>query len=62
MNRLFTVDAGEATPDLKCVVGFHSIEEEVGHHDKSWKLKCFLGDLEDELLRGTHQGDGLVKG
>ena len=34
MNRLFTVDAGEPTPDLKCVVGFHSIEEEVGHHDK----------------------------
>ena len=29
VNRLFTVDAGQPTPDLKCVVGFHSIEEEV---------------------------------
>ena len=29
VNRLFTVDAGVPTPDLKCVVGFHSIEEEV---------------------------------
>ena len=38
MNRLFTVDAGEPTPDLKCVVGFHSIEEEVGQDDRTQKL------------------------
>ena len=64
VNRLFTVDAGEPTPDLKCVVGFHSIEEEVGQDDQTQtraKTIC-EGDLEDELLRGTHQGDGLVKG
>ena len=29
VNRLFTVDAGQPTPDLKCIVGFHSIEAEV---------------------------------
>ena len=42
MNRLFTVDAGEPTPDLKCVVGFHSIEEEVGHPAKSWRFESIF--------------------
>jgi len=45
VNRLFTVDAGEPTPDLKCVVGFHSIEEEV-----TWRMNCSEAHTKEMVL------------
>jgi len=45
VNRLFTVDAGVPTPDLKCVVGFHSIEEEV-----TWRMNCSEAHTKEMVL------------
>ena len=61
VNRLFTVDAGKPTPDLKCVVGFHSIEEEVKFFDSTqlevesilkvtWRMNCSEAHTKEMVL------------
>lgn len=45
VNRLFTVDAGQPTPDLKCIVGFHSIEAEV-----TWRMNCSEAHTKEMVL------------
>jgi len=45
VNRMFTVDAGEPTPNLKCVVGFHSIEAMI-----TWEMNCTEAHTKEMVL------------